>query len=141
MTFARREQLDVGTPPKSSESSIEVARVDVSEQEAALRGLARGGRYVVVRVRDTGLGIAPEALDRVFEPFFSTKRERGGTGLGLSMVRWFAENCGGCAAIDSVVCQGTTVTLLLAPAAGRAGGPSSVSAICRARSSAARAPS
>ena len=52
-------------------------------------------------------------MQRVFEPFFSTKRERGGTGLGLSMVRWFAENSGGCAAIESVVGQGTTVTLLL----------------------------
>ena len=64
-------------------------------------------------VRDTGCGIAAEALSRVFEPFFSTKGERGGTGLGLSMVRWFAEHAGGCAAIDSVVGQGTTVTLLL----------------------------
>jgi len=94
---------------------IEVARIDISEREAALRGLSRGGRYVTLRVRDTGLGVAPEALERVFEPFFSTKRERGGTGLGLSMVRWFAESCGGCAAIDSVVGQGTTVTLLLPP--------------------------
>ena len=72
--------------------SIEVTAADVSEQEAPLRGLARGGRYVAVSVRDTGSGIPPEALGRVFEPFFSTKRERGGTGLGLSMVRWFAEH-------------------------------------------------
>jgi len=93
--------------------SIDVHGVDVTEQEAPLRGLARGGRYVAVTVRDTGSGIAPEALQRVFEPFFSTKRERGGTGLGLSMVRWFAESSGGSAAIDSVVGQGTTVTLLL----------------------------
>ena len=64
-------------------------------------------------MRDTGAGIEPEALDRVFEPFFSTKRDRGGTGLGLSMVRWFAESSGGCAAIESVVGKGTTVTLLL----------------------------
>jgi signal transduction histidine kinase len=92
---------------------IDVVGVDVGEREAALRGLARAGRYVAVRVRDNGAGIAPEALERVFEPFFSTKRERGGTGLGLSMVRWFAENAGGSAAIASVVGQGTTVTLLL----------------------------
>jgi len=64
-------------------------------------------------VRDTGMGIAPDTLKRVFEPFFSTKRERGGTGLGLSMVRWFAESSGGCATLDSVVGQGTTVTLLV----------------------------
>ena len=93
--------------------SIDVSGLDVSAEDAPQRGLARGGRYVVVCVRDTGVGIAPEALDRVFEPFFSTKRDRGGTGLGLSMVRWFAESSGGCAAIESLLGQGTTVTLLL----------------------------
>lgn len=93
--------------------AIGVSGVDVPEHEAPLRGLARGGRYVAVSVRDTGAGIAPEALTRVFEPFFSTKRARGGTGLGLSMVRWLAESAGGRATIDSVVGQGTTVTLLL----------------------------
>jgi signal transduction histidine kinase len=93
--------------------SIDVGCVDVAEQEAPLRGLARGGRHVAVSVRDTGAGIAPEALQRVFEPFFSTKREKGGTGLGLSMVRWFAESSGGSATIESVLGQGTTVTLLL----------------------------
>ncbi|HEY3518693.1 MAG TPA: ATP-binding protein [Gammaproteobacteria bacterium] len=93
--------------------SIDVSAVEISDQDATLRALAHGGRYVAVSVRDTGMGIAPDALEGVFEPFFSTKRERGGTGLGLSMVRWFAENSGGCATIDSVVGQGTTVTLLL----------------------------
>jgi CheY-like chemotaxis protein len=92
---------------------IDVGAIEVSEQEAPLRGLRRGGAYVAVSVRDDGSGIPPEALGRVFEPFFSTKGERGGTGLGLSMVRWFAEHSGGSAAIDSVVGQGTTVTLLL----------------------------
>jgi signal transduction histidine kinase len=93
--------------------AIEVTPAEVTEQEVPLRGLARGGRYVAITVRDTGSGIPPEALGRVFEPFFSTKGERGGTGLGLSMVRWFAEHAGGSAAIESVVGQGTTVTLLL----------------------------
>ncbi len=93
--------------------SIDVSGAEIADHEATARGLARGGRYVVVSVRDSGMGVAPEALGRVFEPFFSTKRDRGGTGLGLSMVRWFAESSGGCAAIESTVGQGTTVTLLL----------------------------
>jgi signal transduction histidine kinase len=93
--------------------SIDVSGMELSDRDATSRGLGRGGRYVSISVRDTGAGIAPEALQRVFEPFFSTKRERGGTGLGLSMVRWFAESSGGCAAIASGVGQGTTVTLLL----------------------------
>ena len=93
--------------------SIDVSGVEISDHDATLRGLAHGGRYVAVSVRDNGMGIAPDALRRVFEPFFSTKRERGGTGLGLSMVRWFAESSGGCATVDSVVGQGTTVTLLV----------------------------
>jgi signal transduction histidine kinase len=93
--------------------TIEVRGIDVADHDASLRGLARAGRYVAVSVGDTGSGIPPEALPRVFEPFFSTKGERGGTGLGLSMTRWFAEQAGGCAAIESVVGQGTKVTLLL----------------------------
>jgi hypothetical protein len=92
--------------------AVEVDCLDVREHEAPLRGV-RSGRYIAVRVRDTGGGIAPQSLSRVFEPFFSTKRDRGGTGLGLSMVRWFAEQSGGAATIESVVGQGTTVTVLL----------------------------
>ena len=93
--------------------AIDVARIQVASTDAARRRLARGGAYVAISVRDTGNGIAPELLERVFEPFFSTKGERGGTGLGLSMVRWFGEQAGGAVEIASVVGQGTTVTLLL----------------------------
>jgi signal transduction histidine kinase len=93
--------------------TLEVSSRDVPQSEAALHGVPRAGRYVVLRVRDTGSGIPAEVLGRVFEPFYSTKHDRGGTGLGLSMVRWFAEQCGGSVSIDSIVGQGTTVTLLL----------------------------
>jgi signal transduction histidine kinase/CheY-like chemotaxis protein len=93
--------------------TVEVASRDISESEAPLNGVPRAGRYVVLSVRDTGGGIPADVLGRVFEPFYSTKHDRGGTGLGLSMVRWFAEQCGGSVSIDSVVGQGTAVTLLL----------------------------
>jgi signal transduction histidine kinase len=93
--------------------TIEVTRVQVLEDEAEQRRLARAGVYTAISVADTGCGIPPELLERVFEPFFSTKGERGGTGLGLSMVRWFAERSGGTVEIRSAPRQGTIVTLLL----------------------------
>jgi signal transduction histidine kinase len=92
---------------------IDVRARDVTPAEASLVGLAAAGRYIAVSVRDTGAGIPADSLARVFEPFYSTKRDRGGTGLGLSMVRWFAEQSAGAATIDSVIGQGTVVTLLL----------------------------
>ncbi len=92
---------------------IEIRRVPLTRAEAEQRGLARAGAYVALSVADTGGGIPPELIERVFEPFFSTKGERGGTGLGLSMVRWFAEQAGGVVELESAVGRGTVVTLLL----------------------------
>jgi signal transduction histidine kinase len=93
--------------------TIAVQRAHYSSGDAAKRGLASGGDYVVASVTDDGSGIPEETIGRVFEPFFSTKTDRGGTGLGLSMVRWFAEQAGGAVELRSVVGEGTTVALLL----------------------------
>jgi signal transduction histidine kinase/CheY-like chemotaxis protein len=100
---------------KKGTVTVAVQRVRLTPSDAALRGLAKAGDYVAVRVADDGSGIPAETLGKVFEPFFSTKRDRGGTGLGLSMVRWFAEQAGGVVALDSAVGRGTTVALLLPP--------------------------
>lgn len=69
-----------------------------------------------IAVADTGVGIPPEALARVFEPFYTTKK--GGTGLGLAIVLGFANQSKGTASIDSKVGVGTTVTLHLPSARG-----------------------
>jgi CheY-like chemotaxis protein len=93
--------------------TVDVRRTQLTQVEAERRKLARAGAYVTISVADTGCGVPPELVERVFEPFFSTKGERGGTGLGLSMVRWFAEQAGGAVELQSAVGRGTTVTLLL----------------------------
>ncbi len=92
---------------------IAMQRIQLSPSEASKRGLGKGGDYVVASVEDNGSGIPEDTIGRVFEPFFSTKRERGGTGLGLSMVRWFAEQSGGGIQLSSVVGKGTTIALFL----------------------------
>lgn len=66
-----------------------------------------------VSVRDEGCGIAPEHLDRLTDPFFTTKRESGGTGLGLSVSAGIVKEHGGSLQFSSPPGQGTTATLLL----------------------------
>jgi len=69
------------------------------------------GPYVEICVADTGVGIAPEHLDRVVEPFFTTKGFGEGTGLGLSTAYGFARQSGGALTIDSTPGSGTRVLL------------------------------
>ena len=71
------------------------------------------GRYIAVDVVDTGGGMAPEVLQRVFEPYFTTKAVGAGSGLGLPQVRAFAVQSGGAAAISSERGAGTTVSMVL----------------------------
>ncbi|GLQ88802.1 response regulator [Dyella flagellata] len=75
-------------------------------------GLADGD-YVVLAISDTGIGISPNDLERVVEPFFTTKAQGKGTGLGLSMVYGFARQSGGMVQIESRLGQGTTVEIWL----------------------------
>jgi hypothetical protein len=80
------------------------------------------GQYVLVAVADTGDGIAPDQIDRVFEPFYTTKEVGRGTGLGLSQVYGFVEQSGGCVDIESTVGAGTAVMIYLPKTAGVAAG-------------------
>ena len=70
------------------------------------------GDYVSVKVIDTGCGIAPERLSKVFEPFYTTKRIGEGTGLGLSTAYGIIKQTGGYIFVDSTLGQGTCFTLL-----------------------------
>lgn len=71
------------------------------------------GEYVALGVRDTGVGIPPERLGYVFDPFYTTKPLGEGTGLGLSMVYGFAKQSGGAVRIESTEGEGTSVWIYL----------------------------
>jgi two-component system NtrC family sensor kinase len=85
----------------------------------ATRALAGG---VEIRVEDTGVGIAPDALGRIFEPFYTTKPRGKGTGLGLLVTRGIVLDHGGTIDVQSEVGRGTAFVIRLprrTPAAGR----------------------
>jgi signal transduction histidine kinase len=69
--------------------------------------------YLTVRVRDTGTGIPPENMERVFEPFFTTRSKEGGTGLGLSVSYGIIADHGGFIEVESKVGSGSTFTVWL----------------------------
>jgi signal transduction histidine kinase/ActR/RegA family two-component response regulator len=71
------------------------------------------GEYVLIEVSDSGVGIPPELQGRIYEPFFSTKSDGKGSGLGLSMVSNFMKQSGGRITVESKVGSGTTFRMFL----------------------------
>jgi signal transduction histidine kinase len=65
----------------------------------------------VATVADSGHGISPEHLDQIYDPFFTTRREESGTGLGLSVTYGIMNSIGGSIDVESVQSGGTTFTL------------------------------
>jgi CheY-like chemotaxis protein/two-component sensor histidine kinase len=70
-----------------------------------------GMDFVIVSVTDSGVGIAPDVLNKIFDPFFTTKPVGKGTGLGLSQVHGFVHQAGGSIDVTSRVGEGTTISL------------------------------
>jgi len=99
--------------PEGGRLMLRTANVTAKESE---RFHARGmpaADYVLVEVRDTGTGIPEAILDKIFDPFFSTKEVGKGTGLGLSTVYGIIKQTGGFVYVDSVVREGTTFRIFL----------------------------
>lgn len=71
------------------------------------------GKYATVYVTDTGTGMDQETVQRIFEPFYSTREMGLGTGLGLSMVHGMVEQSGGWVDVDTELGRGTTFTIYL----------------------------
>ena len=96
-----------------------ILRVDLKSIELHEPVLPRGqetaeeGRFVVLRVSDTGCGMDTEMLSHIFEPYFTTKDKGKGTGLGLSVVHGIVQECRGFLEVESHAGRGSTFTVYL----------------------------
>ncbi|WP_245258284.1 hybrid sensor histidine kinase/response regulator [Rhodopseudomonas palustris] len=103
--------------PRGGTLRLAAGNADLDQRYADQHDEVVAGRYVVLAVTDTGIGIPAAIRDRVFEPFFTTKAVGEGTGLGLSMVYGFVKQSNGHIEISSNEGAGTTVRLYLPCAA------------------------
>ena len=93
--------------------SVLVDVVDTNEDAALSHGLLPAGRYIRLRVEDTGCGMKADVTERIFEPFFTTRELGTGTGLGLALVQGIVTDLGGAIDVASRPDQGSTFDIYL----------------------------
>ncbi len=93
--------------------TIRTSNLSAQDSKDVQPNLMPEGEYILVEVQDTGSGMAPEVLAKIYEPFFSTKEVGKGTGLGLSTVYGIVKQTGGFIFCDSQVGKGTTFKVYL----------------------------
>ena len=101
--------------PDGGKLMIETGSAYLDENYASMHSDVQPGRYALIAVSDTGAGIPAAMLDKVFDPFFTSKGPGKGTGLGLSMVYGFVKQSAGHIKIYSEEGHGTTIRMYLPP--------------------------
>jgi CheY-like chemotaxis protein len=104
--------------PDGGKLILETGSAFLDDNYATIHGDVRPGRYALIAVSDTGTGIPAAILDKVFNPFFTSKGPGKGTGLGLSMVYGFVKQSAGHIKIYSEEGHGTTIKMYLPPGTG-----------------------
>jgi two-component system, cell cycle sensor histidine kinase and response regulator CckA len=114
---ARDAMTDANNTSGGGALGIATANVELAADRVGRYMTARAGRYVSVSVRDSGSGIPPEIMERLFVPFVTTKSARSGTGLGLAVVYGIVASHHGFIDVHSVTGAGTVFEILF-PMAG-----------------------
>ena len=99
--------------PNGGKLAIRTANVTERDSLALGQHRVQPGEYVLIEVSDTGTGMAPEVMQKIFEPFFSTKEVGRGTGLGLSTVYGIVKQTGGHIIPESELGKGTVIRVYL----------------------------
>jgi PAS domain S-box-containing protein len=99
--------------PAGGHASIWTTEIELTRDFARMNPGTRPGSFVMIGISDTGVGMPPEVLSRIFEPFYTTKARGKGTGLGLSTVYGIVQRFGGFILVDSTVGAGSTFRIYL----------------------------
>lgn len=92
---------------------LDVSLKDVTIDRTSAIPNLRHGEYIKINVTDTGMGISPQNIDTIFEPYFTTKAVGEGTGLGLAVVHGIVESYGGKITVESKENKGTSFSVYL----------------------------
>ncbi|MFO7715151.1 PAS domain S-box protein [Desulfosarcina sp.] len=98
--------------PTGGKISVQLRAIEIDRDESA-HSLLRPGQYVMLSVSDTGCGIDPKIVDKIFDPYFTTKGQGKGTGLGLSVVHGIVKQYNGDIKVYSEAGIGTTINVYL----------------------------
>lgn len=115
--------------PEGGRLTIVAEAVDLDENYVTMVPGAKPGRYVHLRVSDTGTGMPPEVVARIFDPFYTTKEPGKGTGLGLSSSLGIVKSHDGFVRVDSEPGRGTSFSIYLPAVSGQVESPSLSAAV------------
>jgi CheY-like chemotaxis protein len=93
---------------KGGTLQVTLRKTVISEEELKTKQNLHAGTYIQLTVSDTGIGITQELIEKIFDPYFSTKEVGKGTGMGLAIVQSIVKNHGGFVSVYSIPGQGST---------------------------------